>query len=334
MTEESSQLPAAPIVCAHTGFGIVEVRGSDASAFLHGQLSSDVLALEPGHAQYACYNSPKGRMLANLIVLRPPASESAPEFLLLLAADLAATICKRLSMFVLRSRVSLRDAGDDYALVGLAGPGAGDAARAAFAAAPGPFEVLPIAHGAVILAVPDGRMIAVCPRAEAALLHAAIVRHAARADCDAWHRSDIDAGVPWISAATSDQFIPQAANWELLGGVNFQKGCYPGQEIIARTQYLGRLKERLFSLCADAGDAIPGRKLHSATFGDQACGTVVTAAPRPGGGVMLLAVAQIAAVEAADIALANDVQATLTLRPLPYAVPPPAAAGDRVKLAG
>ncbi len=138
MTEESSKLPAAPIVCAHTGFGIVEVRGSDASAFLHGQLSSDVLALEPGHAQYACYNSPKGRMLANLIVLRPPASESAPAFLLLLASDLAATFCKRLSMFVLRSRVSLRDAGGDYAVIGLAGPGASDAARAAFAAAPAP----------------------------------------------------------------------------------------------------------------------------------------------------------------------------------------------------
>ena len=312
---------SAPIACPQTGFGLIEIRGSDAAGFLHGQLSSDVQSLEPGRAQYSSYNSPKGRMLANLIVLRPPAALGEDRFLLLLSGDLVETIRRRLSMFVLRAKVTLRDATGDYAICGLAGPGLREAARAAFGVVPGVFEALALARGAMLVAVPDGRLLAVCPRSEAASLQAGILRHARLADTHAWRRHDIDAGVPWIVAATSDLFVAQAANWEILGGVNFQKGCYPGQEIVARTQYLGRLKERLFAFHAAVPDAAPGSKLRSSAFGDQACGTVVSAAPDALGGCALLAVVQVAAVDAADLRLDDDARTPLTLQPLPYAVP-------------
>lgn len=312
---------SAPVACPQTGFGLIEVRGSDAAGFLHGQLSSDVQSLEPGRAQYSSYNSPKGRMLANLIVLRPPAALGEDRFLLFLSGDLVETIRRRLSMFVLRARVTLRDATGDYAICGLAGPGLAEAARAAFGVVPGVFEALALPSGAMLVAVPDGRLLAVCPQSEAASLQAGILRHARLADTQAWRRHDIDAGVPWIVAATSDLFVAQAANWEILGGVNFQKGCYPGQEIVARTQYLGRLKERLFAFHAAAPDAAPGSKLHSSAFGDQACGVVVSAAPDALGGCALLAVVQVAAVDAADLRLDDGARTPLTLQPLPYTVP-------------
>ena len=98
--------------------------------------------------------------------------------------------------------------------------------------------------------------------------------------------------------------MPQAANWDVLGGVSFQKGCYPGQEIVARTRYLGRLKERLYALHTDGGRRRPAIASTAAVFGDQACGTVVNAAAAPEGGIDLLAVVQIAAAEARDLRLA------------------------------
>ncbi len=308
-------------LCTHTGFGLIDVRGDDAMSFLHGQLSSDVEGLERGRAQYSSYNSPKGRMLANLIVVRVPRAPDEDRFLLLLQDDLVATIRRRLSMFVLRSKVAIRDAGGDWAIWGLAGPEAVAAARAAFGVAPRSFEALPIGNAALILAVPDGRLLGICPRSEDPLLQAALNGHATPADAEAWRRLDIEAGMPWIVAATSDLFVPQTANWEVLGGVNFQKGCYPGQEIVARTQYLGRLKERLFAFHAAGPAPAPGIRLHSAAFGDQACGIVVSAVPEPAGGSVLLAVAQRAAVEAGDIRLADGAQTPLTSRRLPYRVP-------------
>ena len=310
-----------PIACIETGFGLIEVRGAEAADFLHGQLSSDVRGLEPGRAQYSSYNSPKGRMLANLIVIRLPAAPGGDGYLLLLSGDLVEAIRRRLTMFVLRAKVTVRDATGDHAICGLAGPGASAAAQAAFGVVPDRFEALPVGRDALLLAIPDGRLLALCPLAEGPVLQATILGHATAADAQAWRSHDIRAGVPWITAATSDHFVPQATNWELLGGVNFQKGCYPGQEIVARTQYLGRLKERLFAFRAALPDVAPGSKLYSAAFGDQACGVVISATPEPAGGCVLLAVAQFAAVDAADIHLDDAARTSLTLQPLPYALP-------------
>ena len=300
---------------------MLELSGDDALAFLHGQLSSDVQALAAGHGQYWSYNSPKGRMLANGVLWRP-ASDPAGRVMMLLAFDLADAIRRRLSMFVLRAKVVVGETRDRYSLLGLAGAGDASAARDALGVSVAPLEAASIKGDATALALPDGRIVVACPSPSAPIIHAALARHASTAHVEMWRWFGIAAGVPMITAATSDLFIPQAANWDVLGGVNFQKGCYPGQEIVARTQYLGRLKERLFAFRTEAEDIAPGAKLHSPAFAGQACGTVVNAAPNPsGGGSALLAVVQLSAVETDDIRLGAPDGPLLVPQSLPYSVP-------------
>jgi folate-binding protein YgfZ len=137
-----------------------------------------------------------------------------------------------------------------------------------------------------------------------------------------WDWLEISNGLPWITAATQDQFVPQMANLELLGGVSFRKGCYPGQEIVARTQHLGKPKRRLYLAHVSAdGIPIPSEPLYSAALGDQAAGTIVSAAPAPGGGFDVLAVVQTASAAGAGVRLGSPAGAELRFRALPYPVP-------------
>ncbi len=140
---------------------------------------------------------------------------------------------------------------------------------------------------------------------------------------DHWDWLGIRAGVPVITSATADLFVPQMANWDLIGGVNFHKGCYPGQEIVARMQYLGRLKERLHAFHAPGAPPAPATRIYSGVFGEQSCGTVVNAAPAPTGGSDLLAVLQWAAHDAGDLHLGTPDGPLLVPRSLPYEVPLP-----------
>lgn len=146
----------------------------------------------------------------------------------------------------------------------------------------------------------------------------------------AWEWLTIRAGLPVITAATSDQFVPQTANLDALGGVNFQKGCYTGQEIVARTQYLGRLKERLTLAHVDGASPAPGDRLYSAVFGEQSCGAVVNVAPAPGGGHDLLAVLQNAARDSGEVRLGAVDGRRLALLPVPYPLPDSAPPRARI----
>lgn len=309
-----------PAATLQTGWSVLRVAGDDAIAFLHGQMSSDVRSLRPGCGQYWSYNSPKGRMLANGVLWRAP-QPGDDAITIVLAADLAEAIRKRLSMFVLRAKVTIDGAGAST-LIGIAGEGAAEAAREAFGLSLTPGSAAAFANDAQAFMLPDRRVLVLAPDATAPMLKAALARHAPWVGNDAWRWYGIAAGVPWITAATGDLFIPQAANFDLLGGVSFTKGCYPGQEIVARMQYLGRLKERLFAFHCDALEAAPAMRLYSATFDPaQPCGTVVNAAPDVDAGVALLAVAQVAAVDANDVTLGTPDGPLLRRRNLPYAVP-------------
>ncbi len=294
----------------------LDADGEDARTFLHGQLSSDVNALPAGAAQYASYNSPKGRMLATMIVWR----RSETRYTLLLAPDVAAAIGRRLAMFVLRAKVALTASDRRYA--GVLGA---DAARmiAPLAGAPagGGGAAWPSVQqdGLAILPLPDGRFVI---DAEGPLPGA--IEALPTAGASLWNWCGIRAGVPVITAATSDKLVAQSANWELVGGVDFRKGCYPGQEIIARMQYLGRLKERLRGFHTTAGAVAEGQSLETGEPGE-AAGTVVNAADAPGGGIDLLAVVHNDALSRVTAA-----GAPLAPRALPYAVP--ALENVRVKL--
>ncbi len=263
--------------CADLPFGLLAFSGPDAEGFLQGQLSNDLKDLPTGVLQLSSHNSPKGRMLATLLIWR----DGESSFRALVSADLAETLRKRLAMYVMRSKVSVLDLSASHALFGVGGAAAGDAVRAALGQAPEPGRVL-IGRILDAVALPDGRIVIAAPGEIAESMRNKLAAVATEAPPEYWRWLGIRAGVPVIVAATQDQFVLQAANWDLLGGVSFQKGCYTGQEIIARTQYLGRLKERMHLFHVDGPPPLPGTRLFGAVFGDQACGTVVDAATGPG----------------------------------------------------
>ena len=318
--DSAAELTAArdrAVVCDLGALACLRVAGFDAEALLQGQLTSDVAALSPGTAQYSAWCSPKGRVLATFL-LRRIDTES---FVLLLPEPLLAPVTKRLGMFVLRSQVTIEDASGTTAHVGIGGPSAARCVESALGIVPDLLRFDTIAEGA-IGALPGGRFIVATGPERVPALRERLAACAQPAGFATWQWLAIRAGLPMILPATQDQFIPQMINWDALGGVSFQKGCYTGQEIVARTQYLGRLKERLVLAHADvASPPAPGTRAFSASFGDQACGTVVNSAPAPDGGSDLLAVCQIAATAGGDLRLGAPDGPALALLPLPYELP-------------
>ncbi len=314
----------AAVVCDLAPLAVLSIAGPDAATLLQGQLSSDVTGLSPDICQFSSFNSPKGRMLANFVIWR----EDADDFRVLLPADIAAPIAKRLSMYVLRSKVALSDVSMEAERFGIGGPGAGGALIEVFAAEEKTFGVTR-AGGATVLALPGPRYVVVAPAAAARATRGLLERIAPVAPYPVWQWLTIRAGVPVITAPTQDQFVAQTANWDLLGGINFRKGCYTGQEIIARMQYLGRQKERLFAFHADAASIAAGTRIFDVSADGPPCGTVVNAAPAPEGGCDLLAVVQLAAGESGALHLQSPDGPLLTPIALPYAIPAPEAPRGR-----
>jgi folate-binding protein YgfZ len=314
------------VFCDLAPLAILAVGGADAEPFLNGQVSIDVRELSTGVCRYASFNSPKGRMLANFVLWRHGDSGG---YRALLPAEICDAVRKRLAMFVLRAKVTLSDVSADHVRVGVGGPRAAEALRATLGVAPAPREVLP-AGDATVLGLTGARFIVIVPAHDGPALRKALRDHATEGAFPVWQWLTIRAGVPVVTAATQDAFVAQTANWDVLGGIDFRKGCYTGQEIIARTQYLGRLKERAFMFHSDRLDVAAGTRTYNALFGNQPCGTVVNAASAPDGGSDLLAVLQLAAAEVGDTRLGDPAGPLLVPLPLPYVVPPPAVPRGRL----
>jgi folate-binding protein YgfZ len=304
------------VVCDLAALGVLRVAGTDAAAFLQGQLTNDVMALAPDASQYAAWCSPKGRMLANFVVRRV----DDDSFELLVHAALAATIRKRMGMFVLRSKVTIDDASAATVRLGIGGRDAASVVREMFGALP-VLHRLALTPAASVLALPRGRFVAFVPPQSAPALWERLSSRARPSGFPVWQWLTIRAGVPVISPATADQFVPQAANMDALDAVSFRKGCYTGQEIVARTQYLGRMKERLILAHVDGLPPPPGARLYSPVFDAQACGSIVNAAPAPGGGSDLLAVLQLAAKDSGEVHADAPDGRRLALLQLPYSLP-------------
>ena len=315
------------VVADASALAAITFVGPDAATFLQGQLSNDVDALAPGQGQWTTYNSPKGRMLATLFLFR---LADAGAYTALVARDLAEVVRKRLAMFVLRANVALRAADGDDVFLGVGGPSAQDAVQEAFGRAP-PAGSAARYGAAVVVHLPDGRFVVTASHADAAAVFDALAKRATPAGTPVWAWLGVRVGVPMITAATQDQFVAQAANWDALGGLDFRKGCYTGQEIVARTQHLGRLKERLFAFRADVDPPSPGTRLYSRVFGEQASGTVVNSAPDPEGGSRFLAVTQIAAADSDAMMVGAPAGPIAKREPLPYELPAPAAPRERLR---
>ena len=314
---------ARAVVARLPGTAFVDVGGADAEAFLQGQLSNDVAALGPGHAQWSTYNSPKGRMLATLLLWRRPAGD----FRIALAADLAEAVRKRLAMFVLRSKATLAVPVPPVVAIGVGGPRAREAVAAALGIAVLPARATAFDAGEAI-GLADGRVLVAVGEAQADATLARLAAHATPADEAVWRWLAIRAGVVDVRLATQEKHIAQTANWEVVGGVSFSKGCYPGQEIVARVQHLGILKERAHPFHVDAPPPAPNARIYVAGT-DQTAALVVDAVATPWGGSDLIAVAHIVALDA-DLRLGAPDGPPLERLMLPYALP--ASAPKRVKL--
>jgi folate-binding protein YgfZ len=313
------------VVCDLAPLGVLRVAGPDAADFLQGQLTNDVLSLAPGASQLTAWCSPKGRMLANFLARRVDGTA----FDLMLPVTLLDAVRERLALFVLRSKVTISDASGASVRVGVGGPDASAAIRGVLGDAPALLRSLTTPDVAIV-ALPGGRFVVYTEAQQAASLWDRLAGAARPAGFPVWQWLTIQAGVAVITPPTADQFVPQMANWDALDGVSFQKGCYTGQEIVARTQYLGRLKERLVLAHVDGTAPSPGDRLYSTAFGDQACGTVVNAAGAPGGGADLLAVVQLAARDGGVVHLDAPDGRKLALLPLPYPLPKPAPPRGRM----
>lgn len=294
-------------------WGLIAFTGEDALDFLHGQVTNDLRGLSTERAVFAGYCSAKGRMLANFLVFR-----RGDDILLMLPDSVREAVQKRLAMFILRAKAKARDAGGDWVRLGLAGAGAGKLLAEAAGLHPGA-DIMAMAHTDTAFAIRLGgeRFDIFVRPDQAPSLWQRLAARARPVGQAAWDWLMVDAGVPAILPATQDQFVPQMANMVELGGVSFQKGCYPGQEIVARSQYLGTQKRRLYLAHVDA-EARPGDPLYSAATGDQAVGQVANAAAAPGGGHDLLAVLRIDAHASGDVRLGTPGGATLRFSPLAY----------------
>lgn len=292
--------------------GLIKISGADAATFLQSQLTNDVREVSEQRSQLSAYCSPKGRMLACFrLFMRDGA------YYLRLPLEIVEPTMKRLRMFVLRAKVTLEDASDTLVRIGLAGP---DAAKI-LNGAPEAVDGVGDAAGSTVIRIPGAqpRFEIIGPVDTIKEIWARLRPHATPVGASAWDLLDIRAGMPTVYTATSDTFVPQMVNLDTLGGVSFTKGCYPGQEIVARVHYLGTIKRRMY-LVHGATDAAPrpGDAVHAAgNTGKQSVGTIVSAQPSPAGGFEALAIIEVNAIEGGNARLCTASGMPLTALDLP-----------------
>ena len=295
--------PAIHGIARLTHLGVIQVDGEDAAKFLHGQLTHDFSLLGLSEARLAAFCSAKGRMQASFIGFK----RSHDQILLVCSRDLLPATLKRLSMFVLRAKAKLSDASDTCTLRGLAGNAVPSALPAA------PWSQMREGDASVVRLYPaDGT-----PRA---LWVAPIDAPAPAGDVmteDLWHWMDVKSGVATLSQPVFEAFVPQMLNYESVGGVNFKKGCYPGQEVVARSQFRGTLKRRAYLAHSDE-PLVVGQEVFHSSDAEQPCGTVVQAAAHPAGGFDAIVSMQTSAALDGSLHAGAASGPLLNLLPLPY----------------
>lgn len=297
--------------------GLLELAGEDSSTFLQGQVTNDVRLLDGAHSQYAGYCTAKGRLLATLLLWKHGDSHYAQ-----LDDNIAAPVMKRLKMYILRSKVSIADAGDALVRLGVAGNGCEEVLAEIFPAIPQQPHLIVADENTVLMRIPG-----IAPRFEiiakpenAPLLWERLERHCKIAGAPCWEWLDIHAGIPSVTLATQEEFIPQSLNIDLLDGISFQKGCYTGQEIVARTHHLGKVKRRtqLAHIAADlppqAGDDVFG------TGAAEPVGEIINTASATQGGYDVLFEVRLESLAAGALYWKIPGGPALESVPLPYSI--------------
>jgi folate-binding protein YgfZ len=287
--------------------GIIRAVGADAASFLHNQLTNDVLLMKEGQSRLAAFCNAKGRMQASFVVYK----RSAEEVLLICRKDLIPQTVKRLSMFVMRAKAKLSDATEEFQLLGLAG----DPALAVLkGASTEPWHRHAVGSADVLTLYPvlgQSRVLWIAPNDVAAPAGSAL-------SADLWQVGEVMSGVAWVELATFEAFVPQMLNYESVDGVNFKKGCYPGQEVVARSQFRGTLKRRAFIVQSSVA-MVAGQEVFSSLDTTQPCGLVAQAA-NDGASHLAIVELQLSATENSTLHLGEPSGPVLQLLPLPYAL--------------
>ena len=285
--------------------GVIRVIGEDAVSFLQGQLTQDVALLGLSEARLAAFCNAKGRMQASFVVFK----RSPDDILMVCSRDILPATLKRLSMFVMRAKAKLSDASDEFMLHGLTGEAVtsqgGDASRVGSKTDKDTANLVVLAPAGntarALWCAPVGTPTPALPAIE----------------LSQWQWLSVRSGIAMITQPIFEAFVPQMLNYESVGGVNFKKGCYPGQEIVARSQFRGTLKRRAFIVHADA-ELMAGQEVFNSADAEQPCGLVAAAAPAPDGGFDAIVSIQTAAATDGSLTAVSASGPALDLLPLPY----------------
>ena len=302
------------VLCQLSHLGIIRASGADVRTFLQGQLTNDIQQVTEAQGQLNGYCNPKGRLLASFRIM-----QQQDDLLLLLPRDNLDATLQRLRMFVLRSQVTLEDVSESMMCLELAG----DCATEMLGVLPPEQDHATCLHDGFVLARIPGdrqRIQVIGNTTEVQTLYAKLADHAETIDTAHWRLLDIRAGLPTVYASTREAFVPQMANMHWVDGVNFQKGCYTGQEVVARMQYLGKLKRRMYRVQFTANQLpAPGDEVYAANSpSEQSVGKVVDVAPDTQDGYEALVIIQTSHAETGTLQLGGVDGPTLELLSLPY----------------
>ena len=285
--------------------GVIRIAGEDAAKFIHGQLTQDFSLLGQDTARLSAFCSAKGRMKASFIGFKRPNGD----ILLVGSADLVPATAKRLSMFVMRAKAKVTDATAEFSVWGVAGNATKIIAGAAYSAwAKADFDDATMVNLYPALGV--NRQLWVAPVGSLAPAGDAL-------NPELWAWGEVRSGVATLSAPLAESFVPQMLNYESIGGVNFKKGCYPGQEVVARSQFRGTLKRRAY-LVHSPSAMEPGQSIFAPGDPEQPVATVVQVAAAPDGGFDAIISGQTSAIDAGALRLGDISGPQLAVLPLPY----------------
>lgn len=317
--QERQIVHSGDIICDLSHYGLIAAYGEDTEAFLQGQFTNDINHIDSGHSQLSSFCTPKGRMLANFRVFK-----RKDTWYLSLPYELLEATLSRLRMFVMRSKVTLEDADDALVRFGLNGPQAAEQLKAITGSIPEEIDAVTQHKEYTII-----RVAGIEPRFEIyglldgmTQLWQSLDVDAAPAGANIWELLNIQAGIPVIVTQTAEAFVPQMANMELINGVDFKKGCYTGQEIVARMHYLGKLKRRMYRINIDTNQApAPGDSLYAEeSKGGSGTGTIVSAQQQADGSYDALAVIQITDAENQPLRLHDADGPQIEVLDLPYSL--------------
>lgn len=299
-------------------YSIIEAGGDDVIEFLQGQLTNDIKLVSDKLGQLSAYCNPKGRILASFRIFK-----RQNQYYLILHSDICETTLKRLRLFVMRSKVDLVDKSDELSRIGIAGLNATDKLSNLFNNLPTNTDESSTEDDITLI-----KLAGSLPRYEAygsvnkiKELWKALQRDAVAIGQNSWNLLTIRAGIPEIVSETVEAFVPQMVNLQAINSLSFTKGCYPGQEVVARMHYLGKLKRRLFIASTDS-ETLPlaGQAIMSSDENEQKVGQVVTASHSVDKNVEFLAVLQIEKAENDELHIGSSNGPVIQLIDLPYSI--------------